>query len=193
MSASTWVPLVTAAVGLAAGLITGLASTVLARRWASEDRAAAWQREDRLRWQADRMQRYARLISALDDWGNELRRTLIERRFGERFDRAGWDNRVRAVSELVALADLTAPQQVRDLTRRCYDAYLGAGTTLARGEDDPAAIHAEAGKAFRGTDTLMDAMRADLGLGGDGQPVGGAAPHPAGLSGEPSPPDRPGS
>src|SRR5262249_1484898 len=159
--------------GLIAGLAAGLISTVLARRWASEDRRAAWQREDRLRWQADRMQIYARLISALDDWGNELRRTLIERRFGEPLAPAGWGDRGRAVAELVALAALTAPQQVRDLTRRCYDAYLGVGTTLARGEDEPAAIHAEAGEAFRGTETLMEAMRADLGLGGDGRPVGG--------------------
>lgn len=50
MGASTWVPLVTAAAGLAAGLATGLAGTILARRWAREDRAAQWQREDTLRW-----------------------------------------------------------------------------------------------------------------------------------------------
>src|SRR5690349_6908279 len=50
MGASTWVRLVTAAAGLAAGLITGLGTTILIRRWAREDRAAAWQREDALRW-----------------------------------------------------------------------------------------------------------------------------------------------
>jgi hypothetical protein len=172
MSASTWVPLVTAAVGLIAGLAAGLVSTVLARRWASQDRAAAWQREDRLRWQADRLQLYARLISALDEWRGELRRALIDRHDGDPFDVEGWGQRVRAVSELVALAELTAPEQVRDLARRCYDAYLTIGSTLALGEGDPAAIHAEAGKAFRATGTLMEAMRADLGLGGDGQPVG---------------------
>jgi hypothetical protein len=55
MDTGTWVPLVTAA----AGLIAGLVSTILARRWAREDRTAAWQREDALRWHADRLQVYA--------------------------------------------------------------------------------------------------------------------------------------
>jgi hypothetical protein len=55
MSTSTWVPLVTAAVGLAAGVATGLVSTVLARRWSSQDRQVAWQREDSLRWRQDRL------------------------------------------------------------------------------------------------------------------------------------------
>ena len=52
MDTSTWVPLVTAAAGLVAGLAAGLISTVLARRWAREDRLAAWERADRLRWQS---------------------------------------------------------------------------------------------------------------------------------------------
>src|SRR5262245_62690288 len=76
MGASTWVPLVTAAAGLAAGLATGLIGTVLARRWVREDRAAAWQREDALRWHQDRLQAYTRMIAALDAWEAEgARRT----------------------------------------------------------------------------------------------------------------------
>lgn len=58
VSASTWVSLVTAAAGLIADL-AGLIGTILARRWAVEDRAALWQREDTLRWHQDRLRLYA--------------------------------------------------------------------------------------------------------------------------------------
>jgi hypothetical protein len=91
------------------------------------------------------LQTYTRLISALYGWQADYRRAQAGREHGDRLDVAGWGQRVRTVSELVALADLTAPAQVRDLARRCYDAYVDTGSMLALGEDDPAAILAKAG------------------------------------------------
>jgi hypothetical protein len=168
MNTSTWVPLVTAGAGLIAGLLAGLGSTVLARRWSREDRRAAWQREDRLRWQADRLQAYTRLISALDVWDVEMRRA-VKQREDEPFDAAGWERQARTVMELVVLVGLTAPDEVRDLALDCNSAFRRIERMLADGDADPAAILAESAGPVRATSRLMEAMRADLGLGVGGQ------------------------
>ena len=187
MSASIWVPLVTAGAGLIAGLVTGLGSTVLARRWAREDRLAAWQREDRLRWQADRLQVYARLISALDAWNAEIMRLVGATREAQPFDPAEWERHTDAVSELTALVFLTAPEEVSDLAHQCMVAFGSAGAALSRaGETDDyfyaewRAAGAEAREVSRANRGLAEAMRADLGLGGDGQRAPRAEPRPAG-------------
>jgi hypothetical protein len=180
MDTGTWVPLVTAAAGLIAGLATGLASAVLGRRWAREDRTAQWEREDRLRWQADRMQLYARLISALNAWDIELDMAMSRRTGGGGFDRAEWQRHNMAADELVTLVHLTAPEEVRDLTRRCYAAFSGAGRILADGEAERDVILAQAEAVRRAMASLMEAMRADLGLAADELPAAGAERHPAG-------------
>jgi hypothetical protein len=186
MGASTWVPLVTAAAGLVAGLAAGLVGTVLARRWAREDRAAAWQREDSLRWHADRLQAYVRLISALEAWDAELRRVWDPRHFvadakePPPFDADEWERHARAVNELVSLMFLMAPEKVRDLARKCYVAFARVGHEyLARQHDDPAGMNAAGDETARATRRLSEAMRADLGLdlGGSRQP---GEPPPAG-------------
>ena len=174
MGASTWVPLVTAAAGLIAGLITGLGGAVLARRWVREDRAAAWQREDALRWQADRMQLYARLISALNAWDIELDMAMSRRAGGGGFDQAEWQRDNMAADGLVTLVHLTAPEEVRDLTRSCYAAFSRAGRVLADREAERDMILAQAEAVRRAMASLMEAMRADLGLGEQS-----AEPHPA--------------
>jgi hypothetical protein len=184
VSASTWVPVVTAGAGLIAGLVTGLG---WARRWASKDRLAAWRREDSLRWRADRLQTYGRLISALDAWDAELRTALGRRKADEPFDAAEWERHDRAVTELVGLVFLMASEKVRDLTRRCRVAYGRTGRTLARQDAGLAGLLAEAEETARATRRLMEAMSADLGLGGDRQPVARAAPRPTALP-RPAPP-----
>jgi hypothetical protein len=187
MDTSTWVPLVTAAAGLAAGLATGLGSTVLARRWASEDRQAAWQREDRLRWQADRLQIYARLVSALEAWQAEIRRLQGADKDAEPFDAAEWERHVDAVQELRSLVFLTAPQKVRDLAEECPAAFVVTGVRLEKagdpGDDPDAWRQPPLGMAtWRATRRLAEAMRADLGLGGDGPPAA-RRPDASGRSG----------
>jgi hypothetical protein len=183
MSTGVWVPLVTAAAGLIAGVAAGLASTVLARRWATADRLAAWQREDRLRWHADRLQTYARLISALEAWNQELKRLVGWWHAPEPFDTAEWDRHERAVNELVALVELTAPEGVRNLARGCYREFIETGYNMMLA-GDPANYPANSSEreelAQNDINRLMEAMRADLSLGGDGLPAAGTVPRPAG-------------
>jgi hypothetical protein len=155
---------VTAAAGLIAGLAAGLVGTVLARRWATEDRAAAWQREDALRWHQDRLQAYVRMISALDAWDAELRKTLAD---PASFDAAEWRRHGQAVTELLGLVFLMAPEKVTDLARQCYVAFARAGRDVLVAGSDPAGALASAEQAPRATRRLIEAMRADLGLGGE--------------------------
>jgi hypothetical protein len=152
----------------------------LTRRWSAEDRLAAWQREDRLRWQADRLQAYARLISALDDWRAELRRARTRRKSGEPFDAAAWERHFLVVSELVVLVALTAPERVSDLAQRCTEVFMRTGSMLMDKEAHSDAILVEFATAARDTGRFMDALRADLSLGSDGQAANGAAPRPVG-------------
>jgi hypothetical protein len=177
MSASTWVPLVTAAAGLIAGLATGLGSTLLARRWSREDRAAQWQREDSLRWQQDRLQVYARLISALEAWDGELNEALKPRITGKAaggplpFDAAEWERRDKAVSGLLALVQLMAPEQVTGPARDCYMAFILFGLNyLASADVDTAEMFTEGHKVAQAIRVLVEAMKADLGLDG-GRPA----------------------
>jgi hypothetical protein len=188
MDASTWVPLVTAGAGLIAGLAAGLVSTVLARRWASEDRRAAWQREDRLRWHADRLQVYARMIAALQAWDAALQRILERRKDAESaggsppsFDAAEWDRHSEAVLELIAQLRLMAPEQVTNRALRCYRMF-GVVRLQLRGAEDAglSRLLAAESEAAETTRSVIGAMRADLGLGGDMESADKTAPHPAG-------------
>jgi hypothetical protein len=180
------VPLITAAAGLIAGLAAGLVSTVLTRRWATADRLAAWQREDRLRWQADRLQIYARLVSALEDWDAGMRRIMGTTKDPEPFDNARWERHEEAVSQLELLVVLTAPEKVRDLARQSFTEFGRAGSRLseASGTAGDSAEWRAAMDAYEETGRavirLTEAMRADLALGGDGLPEAGAPPRPAG-------------
>jgi hypothetical protein len=180
MGTGTWVPLVTAAAGLIAGLATGLGGAILARRWAVEDRAAQWEREDALRWHEDRLQVYVRLISALDAFDAEMRSAMGRRAVAESFDTAEWARHEKTVRELVMLVSLTAPQKVRDLAGQCTDAFAWTGMLLLGEETDAARIVAAAEEAALRTRRLIEAMRADLGLGGEGQPAAGTGPRPPG-------------
>jgi hypothetical protein len=176
MSASTWVPLVTAAAGLLAGLVTGLGGAVLARRWAREDRAAAWQREDELRWHADRLQLYTQVIAALRAWDAELRQVLnaqIRASSGDDgsphpFDPVEWERHVQAALELIFQLDLIAPDQVTSRARGCHTTFgqfrLRALTT--KGADVSELMEA-ARRTAAARRALTEAMRADLGLGGE--------------------------
>jgi hypothetical protein len=185
MDASTWVPLVTAAAGLAAGLATGLGGTYLTRRWATEDREAQWQRDDSLRWHQERLGVYTRLITALDDWDAEARR--VRRRPFDAdaekpppFDAVEWERHARAVNELLALVRLMAPEQVMTLARDSYAAFTRLGREhLADTDEGPGPLLLARSQATRATRALVEAMQADLGLGG-GQPAAGTQPRPAG-------------
>ena len=103
MSTATtvWVPLVTAGVGLIAGIGAAMGTAILTQRrtdrredvrwqreredrqeqWRRErqDRQEQWQREDSLRWLQHRQAAYARLTTALFQWDAELR-SVGERR-----------------------------------------------------------------------------------------------------------------
>ena len=191
MSASVWVPLVTAGIGLITGLAAGLVSAILTRRWASADRVADRQREDQLRWQADRMQIYARLISALDDWDRVLRTAVARKKTAAVAGAAGADgpsldanecDRVRAAAgDQLALVELMAPEDVRGRARTCYVAHDWLRHGYLTAEDaDLAEMDAAERRADEATQRLIEAMRADLGLGGDGLPETGSAPRPPG-------------
>ena len=98
VSATVWVPLVTAAVGLIAGLGTSIFTQRRADsredvRWQRErqdrqeqwqqerqTRQELWEREDSHRWLQDRQQAYARLMAALYTWDDELRRARADRK-----------------------------------------------------------------------------------------------------------------
>lgn len=175
MDASTWVPLVTAAVGLIAGLAAGLVSTILARRWAREDRAEQWQREDALRWQRDRLQAYARMIAALHAWeaeAGQLQSRLVRAvaKGGGRvsFDAAEWDRHKHAVHELIAQLQLMAPEEVTDRAWRCLLVFSQIRDKLVDAKDaDLGQIHAAPSAITQAIVRLVEAMRADLGLGGE--------------------------
>lgn len=186
MGASTWVPLVTAAAGLIAGLAAGLVSTIMTRRWASEDRAEQWRREDTLRWQRDRQQVYARMVAVLDAWDAEVRSAVNRRLHAEDgspppFDAAGWNHHQQAALELVAQLRLMAPEQVTGHAKECYAVFGQLRHELLHAEDaDLPGLIAAMGETARATRGLVEAMRADLGLGDEGQPAAGAEPRPPG-------------
>ena len=182
MDASIWVPLVTAAAGLIAGLATGLVSTVLTRRWAREDRAEQWQREDALRWQQDRLQVYTRMISALDGWDAEAHKAIKQWQADPpSFDAGEWERHDGTVKELLAQLRLVAPQEVSDSARRCYVRFGQLRLSYLDAKNaDLSKISAAGNEPARETRRLRDAMRADLGLSDDGQPAAGAEPRPGG-------------
>jgi hypothetical protein len=173
MDTGTWVPLVTAAAGLAAGLATGLATTILARRWSREDRAAAWQREDALRWQADRLQAYTRTIAALDAWEAEAGKAMDRREAGEPFGAAEWERHDLAVLGVIAQLELMAPELVTNRARRCHLVFgqLRLNHLDADHELDFTVMHLARHRINEATWGLLAAMRADLGLGESSPPA----------------------
>jgi hypothetical protein len=191
MSATVWVPLVTAGIGLITGLAAGLVGAILNRRWASADRVADRQREDSLRWQQDRLQVYSRLISALDAWDGVLRTAVARKKTAELIsgvdagearpstDWHEWDRVRGAVRDQLALVELMAPEDVRGRARTCYVAHDWLRYGFLTVEDaDLAEMDAAERRADRTTRRLTDAMRADLGLGGGKLPMAGTAPRP---------------
>jgi hypothetical protein len=118
---------IAAAVGAGAALIVGVLAQLWSGhrenvRWSREkedreklwqrerqDRQEQWQREDSLCWHQDRQQAYARLIAALNEWDNELRRAVAirqnEAKFGEEreIDTTEIERRATAARETLPL------------------------------------------------------------------------------------------
>ena len=90
------------------------------------------------------------------------------------------------MSQLVILVFLTAPEKVRDLAQQSFTEFGRAGFRLseASGTAGDSAEWRAATDAYEETGRavirLLEAMRADLALGGDGLPVAGAPPRAAG-------------
>jgi hypothetical protein len=172
-----WVPLVAAAAGVVAGLVTGLGGAILTRRWGSQDRREQWLREDSQRWLKDRLQTYARLVSALDEWEGVIVTATVKRRVaavaGDQpsFDAGAWDHARDATNDVLALVELTAPENVRGRARSCYVAHdwIRHGFLTAEGAD-LAEMDAARTKAAAIKNALIEAMRADVGLADTVQP-----------------------
>lgn len=172
MSTAVWVPLLTAGVGLIAGLVSGLGGTILSQRRASKDRLDQWQREDSLRWQQDRLRIYGQLISALDAWDAELRTATARRKVaaitGEppSFNDDEWQRLRRATSDVLALVELMAPEEVRGTARSCYVSrdWIRMGY-LTEDNADLDEMEADSDRAQALARALVEAMRSDLGLG----------------------------
>ena len=170
MDTSVWVPLVTAAVGLFAGL----AASILTQYWADRREDARWEREDSQRRLQDRQQVYARLMAALYAWDDELRRARADRNVrGLLNERSELDTaelrRLRMVArEARALVDLMAPDSVRSLAKSAQtDREIFGTVHLERDEIvDPAKTDAAWTRVRVGTVLLREAMRTDLGLEG---------------------------
>ena len=190
MSATVWVPLVTAAVGL----ITGLGTSIFTQRradsredvrwqrerqdrqeqWEEErqTRHEQWEREDSHRWLQDRQQTYARLMAALYTWDDELRRTRADRNVAVLLnERSELDTpelrRLRAAArDARALVDLMAPDTVRRLARSAQTDREIFGTVHLAGDEptDPAKTDEAWARVREGTVSLREAMRSDLGL-----------------------------
>lgn len=194
VSATVWVPLVTAAVGLVAGLGTSIFTQRRADsredvRWQRErqdrqeqwqqerqTRQELWEREDSHRWLQDRQQAYARLMAALYTWDDELRRARADRKVAALLnERSELDTpelrHLRAAArDARALVDLMAPDTDSDTVRRLAksaqtDRELFGTVQLAGDEPaDPAETDEAWARVREGTVSLREAMRSDLGL-----------------------------
>jgi hypothetical protein len=190
VSATVWVPLVTAAVGL----ITGLGTSIFTQRradsrenvrwkrerqdrqeqWQQErqTRQELWEREDSHRWLQDRQQAYARLVAALYTWDDELRRARADRNVAALLnERSELDTpelrQLRAVArDARALVDLMASDPVRRLARSAQTDREIFGTIHLAGDQpaDPAKTDEAWARVREGTVALREAMRSDLGL-----------------------------
>jgi hypothetical protein len=170
MDTSTWVPLVTAAAGLIAGLAAGLVSTVLARRWAREDRLAQWQREDSVRWHQDRQRTYARFMAALYEWDDKLDSARLIRQIDEtanrysELDSAGIEEAREAALEQWPLVQFMAPRRTSVLASAALIARRDLWMDLSAEVIDMHNIRAESAKVRATMSALQEAMRDDLGL-----------------------------
>jgi len=170
VDSSVWVPLVTAAVGL----LAGLGASILTQYRADRRDDARWEREEfQRRWQ-DRQQVYARLMAALYAWDDELRRARADRNIrallNERseLDTAELRRLRMAAREARALVDLMAPDSVRTLAKSAQTDRETFGTVQLELEEsaDPARTNAAWARVREGTVSLREAMRTDLGLQG---------------------------
>jgi len=182
--------LITAAVGL----ITGLGTSVFTQRradsredvrwqrerrdrqeqWLQErqTRHEQWEREDSHRWLRDRQQAYGRLMAALYTWDDELRRTRADRNvaalLNERSELDTPELRLlrTAARDARALVDLMASDPVRHLARSAQMDREIFGTIHLTGDEpaDPAETDEAWARVRRGTVSLREAMRSDLGL-----------------------------
>jgi hypothetical protein len=167
---SVWVPLVTAAVGLLAGLGT---SVVMQRR-ADGREDARWKREDSQRRLHDRQEAYARLMATLYAWDDELRRARADRNLGallnehSELDTAELRRLRMAAREARAMVDLMAPDCVRSLAKSAQTDREIFGTVHLELDEsmDPAKAKAAWTRVREGTVSLREAMRTDLGLPG---------------------------
>jgi hypothetical protein len=167
---SVWVPLVTAAVGLLAGLGT----SIVTQRRADSREDARWKREDSQRRLQDRQEAYARLMAALYAWDDELRRARADRNVGallnerSELDTAELRRLRMAAREARALVDLMAPDSVRSLAKSAQTDREIFGTVHLELDEsmDPAKGKAAWTRVREGTVSLREAMRTDLGLQG---------------------------
>ena len=170
MDTSVWVPLVTAAVGL----LAGLGASILTQHWADRREDARWEREDSQRRLQDRQQVYARLMAALYAWDDELRRARADPNLravlNERseLDTAELRRLRMAAREARALVDLMAPDPVRSLAKSAQTDREIFGTVHLEQDEtaDPAETNAAWARVREGTVLLREAMRTDLGLQG---------------------------
>jgi len=167
---SVWVPLVTAAMGL----LAGLGASILTQYWADRREDARWERdESQRRWQ-DRQQIYAHLMAALYAWDDELRRARADRNIGallnerSELDTAELRRLRMAAREARALVDLMAPDSLRSLAKSAQTDREIFGTVQLEPDEstDPAKTNAEWARVREGTVLLREAMRTDLGLQG---------------------------
>jgi hypothetical protein len=189
VSATVWVPLVTAAVGLAAGLGTSVFTQRRADaredvRWRRErdDRQEQWQREDSLRWVQDRKQAYARLVVALYEWDTALASAA---RASEKAVKANEQTELdlteikraeRVAFEALAPVRFIAPKDTRSRARLTFERHRIVSQNLARNLPHVGAEATERwNEMLDSTSKLDEAMWKDLGLENkpeDAKPVG---------------------
>ena len=143
-------------------------------QWQQErqTRREQWEREDSHRWLQDRQQAYARLMAALYTWDDELRRTRADHNIAALLnERSELDTselrRLRsAARDARALVDLMASDAVRPLARSALTDRDIFGTVHLAGDEpaDPAETDEAWARVRRGTVSLREAMRSDLGL-----------------------------
>jgi hypothetical protein len=195
---TVWVPLVTAGAGLVAGVGAAMGATILTQRrtdrredvrwkreqadrkdqWQRErdDRQEQWTREDSLRWLQNKQAAYARLMTALDDWDQELgfarAARMVDAEFREyeklwpkELDRVELKRRGKAAREALALVQFMAPQEVGGLARRIIqDREEFQVIHLTVQPTDPADLNTRWTRLLGRRRELMTAMRDDLGL-----------------------------
>jgi hypothetical protein len=176
VSTSIWIPLVTAALGLATGLGTAVFTQRQAdgredMRWKRErqERLEQWHREDSQRWLQERQQAYARLITALHEWELALevlyRARWIHRKAQTRaeFDMTAIRSARDAADEALVSVRFIAPESLGSRAQFVVSAHsrfplVTADITSGRQLD------AEWNQVLNSTEGLREFMSKDLGL-----------------------------